>query len=503
MRKLIVLTIIFVLAAAMIAACSAPPTPVPPTPLPPPTSAPVQPTAPPPPPTSVPPTEVPATQAAPTATSVPPTAVPPTSAPAPTTAPSATTAPAPTTVPGLYVTDMQLTPAQPAFNQNISFKTTFNNATGSEKTFQWKVYIWRADITTHTDGETSAQTTVFPVGTSSYGSLNTYHYGPTGRQCEYFYARVGWLDAHNKVTYFTSPDGKVYEKGFPICDSSIIPTAVPQAAAPSATPVPPGPGLFVSNMKLIPDKPAFNQAITFVPTFDNTTKVVQNFTWKVYIWRADAPAHTDNETSALKTGFPVGSGDYTALGTYRYGPTGNLCEYFYARVGWLDANNKVTYFTTPSGQVYEKGFSICDLSIIPTPAPAAPAPTAIPPTPAPGLFVTGLRLQPFETPQHNMDTTFFPTFLNNSDKVQNFTWNVYIFKADSPNKSNTDLTGVFTSFQPGTKEVQASGTFRYGPTGYRCDYFFARVGFMDANNNIIYFSQPNGQVFQKGFQVCN
>jgi hypothetical protein len=500
-KKLIVLAMASVLVTALIAACATEPTPVPPTQPAPPTSAPVQPTALSPSPTAVPPTSAPAQPTNPPPTPIPPTAIPPTQAP--TAAPTNTPVPPPTVVPGLYVNDLQLTPAQPAFNQNISFKATFNNATGSEKTFRWKVYIWRADIVTKTDGETSAQTTIFPVGTADYPALGTYRYGPTGRQCEYFFARVGWLDANNQVHYFTSSNGKVYEKGFPICDASIIPTAVPQAAAPTAAPAPPGPGLFVTNMQLIPNQPAFNQNISFMPTFNNTSNAVQTFTWKVYIWRADTPSHTDNETTAQKTSFPVGTGDYASLGSYRYGPTGNLCEYFFARVGWLDANNQVTYFTTPTGQVYEKGFAICDSSIIPTAVPQAPPPTLVPPSPAPGLFVTGLRLQPFDQPQHNMDTTFFVTFLNNSNTVQNFTWKVYIFKADSPAKSNTDLTGVFTSFPVGSKEVQAGSTFRYGPTGNQCDYFFARVGFLDANNNIIYFSQPNGQIFQKGFQVCN
>lgn len=279
------------------------------------------------------------------------------------------------------------------------------------------------------------------------------------------------------------------------------PTTVPPTTAPQAPAA--APGLYVSNIKLSPAQPAFNQSISFTPTFVNSTNAVMTFNWKVYVWRADIVTKSDGETSAQTTNFPVGTGDFPSPGTYRYGPTGRQCEYFFARVGWLDANNKITYFTSQDGKVAEKGFSVCDISVIPTPAPQGAAPTTAPAAPGPGLFVTGIRLQPQDQPLHNMDTSFFVTFQNTSSAAQNFTWKVYIFKADTPAKSNSDLTGVSTSFPAGSKEVQAGSTFRYGPTGSACDYFFAQVGFLDANNNIIYFSQPDGQAFKKGFQICN
>jgi hypothetical protein len=57
-------------------------------------------------------------------------------------------------------------------------------------------------------------------------------------------------------------------------------------------------------------------------------------------------------------------------------------------------------------------------------------------------------------------------------------------------------------FSVGTTETQALNTFRYGSTGYDCDYFFLRVGWLDDNNKIYYFTTPTGQVFQKGFSIC-
>ncbi len=300
--------------------------------------------------------------------------------------------------------------------------------------------------------------------------------------------------------------------------TAVPPTAVPPTVAPANTPVPPTvavaptnvsipvptpqPGLYVSAMKLSPAQPAFNQNISFTPTFVNATSTVQNFNWKVYIWRADTVTKTDNETTAQMTGFPVGAGDFPSLGTYRYGPTGYPCEYFFARVGWLDANNKVTYFTKPDGTDFNQGFKICDVNIIPTPVPQTTAPTAVPPPPGPGLFVTNLRLQPFETPQHFMPTTFFATFQNTSNVVQNFTWRVYIYRADTPTRSNIETTNLLTAFPVGTQEIQSVGTFTYGSTGYPCDYFFARVGWIDANNKITFFPKPDGTVYEKGFKVC-
>jgi hypothetical protein len=405
--------------------------------------------------------------------------------------------------PGLFVTNLRLNPSQPAFNQTLSFYATFSNTTSTPQNFTWKVYIFRADTPTKYIEETTAQMTGFAVGTLEYPALGSFHYGPTGYSCEFFFAQVGWLDANNNVTYLTSPDGTVYQKGFQICDASLIPTPAPVTPAPTSVPPTPGPGLFVSALGLSPAQPAFNQDITFNATFLNNSSTVQTFNWKVYIYRADTPDRSNNETTALLTSFPVGTGQYTSLGSFHYGPTGYTCEYFFARVGWLDANNQINFLLAPDGTVFQKGFTICDASVIPTLIPATPAPTAVPPTPGPGLFVTNVRLQPFDTPQHNMPTTFFVTFQNTSNTGMTFPWRVLIYRADTPNKSNTDTAIQLTSFPVGTQEVQALNTFSYGATGYTCDYFFARVAWLDANNQVNFFLAPGGTVYQKGFQICN
>ncbi len=368
MNKIAVCAAMFALILLAVTACSSAPTPVPPTQPPPPTAVPpaaVQPTSAPTPlpptvaPTTVPPT-IPPTPVPPTA--VPPTAVPPTVAPT-AVPPTAMPAVAPTTAapPGLYVSALRLQPSQPTFNANIAFAPTFVNTSGNPMTFRWTVQIWRADTVTKTDGETTTQQTSFAPGTAEYSSPGGYKYGPTGRTCEFFFARVGWFDANNKVSYFTAPAGKMFEQGFSICDVNTVATQIPPTAAPATNIPKPGPGLFVTGLRLQPsDQPQHNVDTTFYPTFVNNTNAVMTFQWRVYIFKADTPNVSNTDTGIQQTSFPVGSGEYQSPGTFKYGSTGNACDAFFARVGWLDQNNKITYFVTPDGKVFEKPFSVCN-----------------------------------------------------------------------------------------------------------------------------------------------
>jgi hypothetical protein len=373
MKRIILLVTMLALFALAVTACAETPTP---TPVPAPTKAP-QPTAVP--PTAVPPTAVPPTAVPPTATKAPtavpptlaPTAIPPTVAPTavpPTTAPTAipptATAVPPTAVPptkipsGLYVTNLALNPADPVFNKDISFTATFVNATDSVKTFKWVVYIFRADAPIKSNYEMPAQTTNFPVGSNNYPSIPpAFKLGVTGYQCEYFFARVGWLDADSKITYFTNTDGKVYEKGFKVCDQAIVPTLVPPTAGPTAIPPTPQPGLFVTDLRIQP-APVRGFDLTFFPTFINTKGDVMTFKWRVFIYKADNLNTSYSETSYLTTGFPANPGEVKSDGTWKL-TLGGPCENFIARVGWLDSENKIQFFMKPDGKTFEKPFAVC------------------------------------------------------------------------------------------------------------------------------------------------
>ena len=299
---------------------------------------------------------------------------------------------------------------------------------------------------------------------------------------------------------------------------TLAPTTVPPTAvAPTATKVPPTPttvptntavpptpvsiGLYVSTLKIQPDRPAFNQDVTFAPTFVNTASSEQNIKWAVYIFKPDlSMTNSNNETTAQQTTFPVGSKEFLSQGKFNYGGTGRTCEYFFARVGYFNPENKIVWFTTTDGKVYEKGFQVCDVSVIPTSAPiSSTSPTTIPATPKPGLFVTDLRIQP--APQRGVDLTFIPTFTNNSGNMMTFTWRVFIYKADNLATSYSETTWTPTSFTTTPGEVQSLGKWTL-PLGGPCENYFARVGWQDANNQTQFFFKPDGTVFTKSFTVC-
>ncbi len=239
--------------------------------------------------------------------------------------------------------------------------------------------------------------------------------------------------------------------------------------------------------------------MTFAPTILNATSGPLDIKWAVYIYKADDPTKSNNETTAQLTTFPTGSKEFASPGSFTYGGTGRPCEYFFARVGYFDPNNKIVYFKSPNGQVYEKGFQVCDVSLIPTAVPVSAAPTAVPPTPKPGLFVTDLRIQP--APQRGVDLTFFPTFTNNSGNQMTFTWRVLIYKPDNLATSFSDTTWTSTTFSTTPGEVQSLGKWNL-PLGGGCENYVARVGWQDANNQTQFFMTPDGNMFNKSFTVC-
>lgn len=141
------------------------------------------------------------------------------------------------------------------------------------------------------------------------------------------------------------------------------PSSTSNALAPSSTTaaVPVPAGLFVGNVRLEPDQPKHNDVITFFVTFLNTTGAVQNYRWRVYIYKADTPSRTSSETTFLSSAITTGTTEDQSLGTFRYGASGNQCDYFFARVGWPDDQNNIHFFPAPNGQTAEKGFSVCNL----------------------------------------------------------------------------------------------------------------------------------------------
>jgi hypothetical protein len=127
---------------------------------------------------------------------------------------------------------------------------------------------------------------------------------------------------------------------------------------------------------------------------------------------------------------------------------------------------------------------------LPTPTPAFP----------PGLYVSNLRIEP-NPPVRGTDLNFFVTFSNTAGSVYNPKWLVYIYRADTPNRSYSETTALQSAISAGTIEIKSLGSWKLG-LGGPCDYFFARVGFLDINNRPVMYTQPDGTVFEKGFTVC-
>ncbi len=127
-----------------------------------------------------------------------------------------------------------------------------------------------------------------------------------------------------------------------------------------------------------------------------------------------------------------------------------------------------------------------------TPA-ASPAPTVVP-----GVYVTGLRIDP--APVRGPDLKFYATFLNSMDREQNNRWAVYIFRAENQ-KGIGETTRTDSAMPMGTAELLSLGYWRL-PLGGPCEWLTAKVGLITAENKIVWFTAPNGTVFEKGFTVC-
>ncbi len=245
MDKILLCTVVLIALAAGIGGCSpepltvppthvafalptlVPPTPIPPTatPRPSPTTAPL----PSPTPSAVPPTQTVTTvPPTPTATAMAlglaspppqpatstPTLVPPTATAVPTRSPTAVATPTPAVPPGLYVTDMRVDPA-PVRGQDLKFTVKFLNSMDHEESHVWIVYIFRADNQRGT-GETTRTNSALTMGTTEYLSNGSWKL-PLGGPCDYFYAQVGWINDENKVVWFNTSTGSVFQKGLAIC----------------------------------------------------------------------------------------------------------------------------------------------------------------------------------------------------------------------------------------------------------------------------------------------
>jgi hypothetical protein len=161
---------------------------------------------------------------------------------------------------------------------------------------------------------------------------------------------------------------------------------------------------------------------------------------------------------------------------------------------------KVTFAVTPTATA---------MPIPPTPTPITPTPPptntrTLAPTPTPtivpGLYVTSLRTDP-SPPYRGTDLIFYPTFVNTTGTVQNYHWNVYLFRPDNLTQRFGEGTRTDSSIPVGGGEFKSVGGWKI-PVGGPCENFVARVVFFDQDNKALPFNKPDGQVFQKDLTVC-
>lgn len=279
--------------------------------------------------------------------------------------------------------------------------------------------------------------------------------------------------------------------------SSIVPivtwTPTPTVAVPTVTP-----GLFVINLRIDPNPPTRGSDLVFSATFVNTTGAVQNFRWLVYIYRPDTQNNPFGQTTPLSTGIPIGTNEFKGAGAWKIG-VGGPCENYIARAAWLDQNNQPVNFTRPDGAPFEKTFTVCAPSDLPTAPPGpSPTPTATP-TFAPGLFIIDVRTEP-DPPTRGSELTFIPTFVNTTGSPVNLKWTVYIYRPGERN-SFGETTATTTNLANGINDYRSTGFWKL-PLGGPCESFVARVGWFDSDNKINLFKTFDNQVFEKPIIVC-
>ncbi len=253
------------------------------------------------------------------------------------------------------MTDLRVDPNPPTRGAELNFYPMFLNTTGTVQNFKWIVYIFRADTPTKSFGETTSLLTAIPTSGGEFKSLGFWKL-PLGGPCDYFFARVAWFDPNNQVINFTTPDGKVFEKGLTVCPPPAqAPSATP--AAPTITPTP-SPDVYVIDLRTDPDPPTRGSELNFYPTFANTTGNPLNYKWKVYIFKSDDPTKSYGETTTTDTTIPASINEQHSLGYWKL-PLGGPCENYLVRVAWFDANNKITVFPNFDKKPFEHPLTVC------------------------------------------------------------------------------------------------------------------------------------------------
>ncbi len=123
------------------------------------------------------------------------------------------------------------------------------------------------------------------------------------------------------------------------------------------------------------------------------------------------------------------------------------------------------------------------------------------PTPVvgPGVYVTGLRLDP-PSPKRREDVTFYPMFLNATGSEQRYPWLVYIYRSDNLRRSFGETAKSTEPIPVGAGELKANGGWKL--TGAECENFTARVAWINQDNQPVPLGNPDSQTYELPFSVC-
>lgn len=136
--------------------------------------------------------------------------------------------------------------------------------------------------------------------------------------------------------------------------------------------------------------------------------------------------------------------------------------------------------------------------LVPT-ATAAPAATSTPAAP-PGVYVTGMRVDPTE-PKNLQLLTFYPVYLNTTGAPHNYQLCVELYMPDNLKKSFGITPCANGTVPTGSTELATDPNYRI-VRGGECIPLLARAVSIDSTNARVPFLKPDGNVFWFGFQVC-
>ncbi len=132
-----------------------------------------------------------------------------------------------------------------------------------------------------------------------------------------------------------------------------------------------------------------------------------------------------------------------------------------------------------------------------TPIPATATATAL--AVAPGVYATGLKVDP-PAPKAGQRMTFTVTFLNTTGLVRDIKWYVTIFKPDQRH-SVGETSKISSTLNVGSSMVTTGNDFRWGGMP-SCEPYIAKVYALDEFGAIYILNRTDGSNLTHEFSIC-